>query len=771
MSLIKHSPFLFSIIFGIFILVFCLEADGKEKLSVLKFDFGPKGQEVLDGFIGIDPETIYTSRLGYGFTNKRGKAVAGKIPDPLTNDSVQNAVFQVDLPNGLYELGIWTGYLQSGGNYAYFWSNPHIVKANNVFLIDLRVTPEIYKRDLFFKHSDLDVTPFIDIWKNFVYDCFPYKQATVEVTDGKLKLRNSGNAYLNGLVIWPSDKKASIKKELKTISAARRAAFSKKWLARKWKAATPPKATAEEKKLGYIMFLPDNMMNLVDLKTAPRPEQRSKEIRLFASRGEYEPMSVAVFPLKDAGKLSVSVSDLKASDGSILPADQVKVNLVRMYVTKGPEFTPRYMVPADNVILNKGLPRQFWFTLHVPEDAKPGFYRGNISFSSQHGTKRVPVLLKVLDLTLPDVTKKETGAPLFLMPYSIPKWYVWLRTPDIAKFGREKGIEYIKADLQFMRERGLAPSVTTFMVKLTDFYKLTREAGFTVPISDYGRAGALVRFNTNTNQPCPLEKRTGFEAGTPEFNKALKSYLDNLLSGWEKEGIPPDGILIDVADEVGVRLGAKGVKKLSKILKALHDYGKVRYAVFAGTRIELDLLPWCDWFIMTDYSMNFDQKLFDRIKDSNVNLGLYTLNKPRLSYGFYMWRVGAKLNWSWHHYVAGGAAYNTVGCTRMNFLTVPGVDGPLPTIFSETLREGVDDHRYILVLEELIRQAEKSKDKEVISALRSARKTRKEIWEFIDPNYKRLTGSGIWKPEVYNKLRWRIARAALKLQTVLRKKK
>ncbi len=514
------------------------------------------------------------------------------------------------------------------------------------------------------------------------------------------------------------------------------------------------------------MFLPDTM-NLVNSTTAPRPEQRPGEIRLFAARGEYEPATIAIFPLKETGNLSVSVSDLKAADGTTLPSSQVDIRLVRMYVTQGPAFSPGYMVPAANVALNKGLPRQFWFTLHVPEDAKPGFYRGDIGFSSERGRKRVPVLLNVLDLTLPEVTKKETGAPLFEVPYNGPMWYIWLKTPEVAEFGREKGLEYFKADLQFMRERGISPSSTLWFTSTADFYRLTREAGYTIPISEYGRLGGPFMLDWTTNQ-CPLEKSTGFEPGTPEFNKALTTYLDGLLAGWEKEGVPPDDILFNVSDEVGSHLGAKGVEKLKKILQAFHDYGKVRYIVFADARVELEELPWADWFVTTDYAVNFDQKLFDRIHTSNVRFGVYTLGLTRLAYGFYLWRSGAEMHWCWHYFIWGGAVYNTVASNTMGFLMVPGVNGPLPTIRSEAVREGIDDYRYILALDKLMAQAEKSKDDRVIAQLQAARGTRKEMWEFIDPNYKRLKGSGIWKPEVFGKLRWRIAHAALELQAALR---
>jgi len=743
-----------------------LGAEDAVRPTVMKFDFGPKGQQDLAGFTGVDPETAYTPQRGYGFTIKPKTAVAGGIADPLANDSVLEATFQVDLPNGSYEVGIWTGYLQWGGNYAYTWANPQIVTANGVSLVNLTITPEIYQRDFFFKCSDTDVTPGTDLWKTFVDDWFPYKQATVEVKDGKLKVQNSGNAYLNGLVIAPSAKKEELAGDLAAAAAARRKVFEQGWLPGKWAPATPPPPTADEQRLGYILFQPDTV-NLAQPSVAPRPEQRAGEVRVFAARGEYEPATLGIFPLNDAASLSVSVSDMMGPDGAVLPAGEVEVRLVRMYATPGPTFTPFYMVPAAKVALLKGLPRQFWFTLHVPEGAKPGFYRGSIEFSSERGSRRVGLLLNVLDLSLPDVTKKETGAPLFEVPYYGPTWYSWLGTAETAAFGKAKGLAYLKADLQFMRERGLSPSATLHGTSITDFYKLTREMGYTIPISDYGLVGGPVLLGWDTNV-CPLEKETGFAPGTAEFNKVLFAYLDKVLAGWEKEGVPPGDILFNVTDEIGSHQGARGAEKARKILQAIHDYGKVHTIVFADGPVELQNLPVSDWFVMSYYAMPFDQPLFDQVRASKAHLGVYTLGLTRMGYGFYLWRTGAQMHWCWHYFIWGGAPYNTVGSNTMGYLTVPGVDGPLPTIQSEAVREGIDDYRYVLCLDKLMAQAEKSKNEKVVAQLGAARQARGETWDFVDPNWNRLNGAGTWTPEVYGKLRWRIARAALELQTALR---
>ncbi|MDP6506801.1 MAG: hypothetical protein QF886_24460, partial [Planctomycetota bacterium] len=228
----------------------------KKPGAILKYDFGPEKQGVFLGVVGVPPGASFSPERGFGFQGTP-KAVAGKIPDPLVNDSVLSATFEVRVPDGDYEVGVWTGYMQASGNYIFSQCIEHIVRANGSDIMRLKITPDVYAREFFYKHREVDVTPRTDLWKTFIHDWFPYHQATVKVTDGKLIVKNDGAAYLTGLIICPAARKDELADELKKIASSRRQTFSEAWLAKEWRPAVPPKPTEEEKELGYIPFLPN----------------------------------------------------------------------------------------------------------------------------------------------------------------------------------------------------------------------------------------------------------------------------------------------------------------------------------------------------------------------------------------------------------------------------------------------------------------------------------------------------------------------------------
>src|SRR5579862_3986121 len=57
-------------------------------------------------------------------------------------------------------------------------------------------------------------------------------------------------------------------------------------------------------------------------------------------------------------------------------------------------------LPGSNLKLSKDLTRQFWVTVHVPADAKPGTYSGEVSLNAGALSEKLPLSVEVLDLDL-----------------------------------------------------------------------------------------------------------------------------------------------------------------------------------------------------------------------------------------------------------------------------------------------------------------------------------------------------------------------------------
>src|SRR5438105_3974591 len=70
------------------------------------FDFGTAVSPVAPGAIAVVPKTLYGPALGYGWATSPAGATDRGTSDPLTRDFNYGTAntFQVDLPNGLYNV-------------------------------------------------------------------------------------------------------------------------------------------------------------------------------------------------------------------------------------------------------------------------------------------------------------------------------------------------------------------------------------------------------------------------------------------------------------------------------------------------------------------------------------------------------------------------------------------------------------------------------------------------------------------------------------------
>ncbi|WP_117170023.1 OmpL47-type beta-barrel domain-containing protein [Paraliobacillus sediminis] len=83
------------------------------KEATFKFDFGPEGQTVAEGYTGVDPTTVYNKDSGYGLVSNDGVIVRDRGGDDLLRDWIGYFSvgwdFNVDVPNGLYAVKVHVG--------------------------------------------------------------------------------------------------------------------------------------------------------------------------------------------------------------------------------------------------------------------------------------------------------------------------------------------------------------------------------------------------------------------------------------------------------------------------------------------------------------------------------------------------------------------------------------------------------------------------------------------------------------------------------------
>lgn len=145
------------------------------------------------------------------------------------------------------------------------------------------------------------------------------------------------------------------------------------------------------------------------------PKQRGDAVRISAARNDFEPYQIVITPGRDLKSLRVRVGDLRgpgvlsSSDVTVRVAETVPVTIPSSVDVTAGDY-PDPLVPFDTLSLSAGRSTGIWFTVRVPEDARPGTYRGDVTFEADDAPSvRVPVELRVYDFALPKLPFLRTA--------------------------------------------------------------------------------------------------------------------------------------------------------------------------------------------------------------------------------------------------------------------------------------------------------------------------------------------------------------------------
>ncbi|HUW55189.1 MAG TPA: hypothetical protein VMZ92_00995 [Planctomycetota bacterium] len=378
------------------------------------FDFQPGNTSpVLEGFMPIVPGMDYTEGRGFGLKNAKVLGGGdGMQPEPLYQDYVciGSGGLAVDVPNGRYRV------LVSLDRPALYWgeyqhySTRTVLAQGKVVLTDTQ-DEEAFRQKYyhFWNTEDLPTDVTFDKYQEFY---FPGKTFDVDVTDGQLfiEFQGGGDACdVSAVIIYPVAKASEGERFVKYVEDRRRFHFDnyfKRVLHRP--TGDPVAAGVADKARGFVVFTRD-VMKEVHYNDTPFKAEIGAPMRADVFAGELGPLNVAVLPLRDVGKVTVTAGDLKGPGGTI-PAGAIDVGYVSYRLSRvtmeGSIYTisPRLVMPTNTVEMPKDITRRFWLTVKTPEDAKPGVYRGVVSVRSEKGGKaEVPVAVRVRAGTLDPV--------------------------------------------------------------------------------------------------------------------------------------------------------------------------------------------------------------------------------------------------------------------------------------------------------------------------------------------------------------------------------
>ncbi len=480
------------------------------------------------------------------------------------------------------------------------------------------------------------------------------------------------------------------------------------------------------------------------------PGKPSREISIAAARGEYEPASFVLSALRDIDSLTVTVSDLRGNDATIpADRVDVKVvkcwyqagtawvsnrqdkskriltpelllnddTLVRVDDEKQEDYVklsfpngPRYEWISDptTVAHSKSLPvgkfpvkdspvllpvdipagtnKQFWLTVHVPADAKPGTYTGAISLSTPAAS------LGELTLTV-EVLPFELSPPYYT---SSMDYHGRIVPDDKATIG-----SWLKSRKQFRAELA---NMVAHGLRNCQHYGIRKEM-----LGEVLKIRAEVGMDNRT-----LYLKGTIPIGNPTDPKALEAIKKNVRD--ILEFVKPYGTKTVYFYGMDERRGDV-LKSQRAAWKAVREAGGKIFVAGYGENVDVmgdvqDMHVRAGWPNKEEVAKwhALGHKIFCY---ANPQAGVENPVVYRRRFGLLLWKYdydGAATN---AYQQTFGATWNDFDHPRYRAHTIayPTVNGVIDTIAWEGYREGVDDVRYVTTLQKAIETAKKSKDR------------------------------------------------------------
>jgi hypothetical protein len=532
--------------------------------------------------------------------------------------------------------------------------------------------------------------------------------------------------------------------------------------------APEPALTELEKERGYLLFQRP-LTESVYPNTHPLAHERLEALVAFATPGEFEPVTFALYPVRSLQNLKVRVSPLASAVGEI-PASRIDVRLATYWNVGYPAYTTlntyrRLPELLERVTVHSspaGECQWYWLTVHVPDDAKPGLYRGTVTvWDDGFGQAvEIPLAFRVL------------GFPLQKDPRKHFSTYFYARNKALYK-GRDEAFirQAADKDYQAMVDFGLDMLPTLYLscpdgkrLVLAEAGELDRmlAAGLKgpAPVTADSAIGRIYRDTTpggrheNHWRVNPMPPSAFYERVTELF-RAFE--VERKAKGW------PEFICCPI-DEVDASCKEFG----TKVYAAVKAAGLRTYATKDPQGADAaDYAPYLDVWCSQPYSVSYDrivaQNRFDYWCYPNHNAGeikdRQTMCKGgRMTYGFGLWRSGYTTLIPWHwcwpsepdpfDYLRGRFS----GCGQR----VDDHGDVIPAVYWSCFREGYDDARYLYTLQQAIVEREGSKDPPCLAAVSEGRRLLQETWDAIrvQPRY---LAEGMWPSEEFNAVRWRLA--------------
>ncbi len=534
----------------------------------------------------------------------------------------------------------------------------------------------------------------------------------------------------------------------------------------------PVLPTPAEQRSGCVLFARDPL-SIVGADSKPAPAERVKVIHTFAARGEYEPLALAIHALEPLDEVKVTAYELRAADGSVIPAGQLDLRVMRSVrvvvnaAAKTYRWEPFLLEKRAAFAVPKGKSALVWLTIKVPEEAPAGDYQGTLSVQAAgREPAAVQVQLKVLAFALPP-------APVeMVLYYPRPAEADGLLTQELVDL-REHGINSpipamevrVKSRDRKFGEDDVAETQAHCRRLLGALKKVYGEWRFPLTF-EVGHQIAYA-WDPAKNWFAHWPHSPGLEA---DFARAIQVVAEVARAN----GSPK--LRAYVIDEAGAHQLLDEAVYLNRLVKEKFPQIDTSTSIGGGIALGFDeigqLVPVVDFLDSNRFTPEIAKALAGRGKPFGIYNGAGpTPAGARFFFGFYGWKTGAERIGQWV-YNFGDSIFSGNGFRQEDEgYAYHAKDGPLPSLMSEAVREGIDDYRYTHLLWQTVAAANSSGQADAREAAAEAERVLTNLLARIGWGVQALQSSDRTPPpppSTLRKWRWEIARQILALQSLPR---
>ena len=423
--------------------------------------------------------------------------------------------------------------------------------------------------------------------------------------------------------------------------------------------------------------------------------EKTNAVSLFAARGEYECFSFWLQPKERIADVMIKGGALVGPAGAIPAA-----NVVVRSAEGGHDNNKNLLVLGKSWDMAGWSREEFWVTLKVPDDARPGVYKGKVIVTSAGApVAEADVTLEVLPFALEEP------------PFMIGWHYCWPKNEQNKPDLDETNVELLRVTLADMREHGCTNvgPLYGFHMPITD--DDTRQLN--IFMTEYLKAGYTKPLMFAAPMNLSLSGLTGYgPVDSKRFQLKYIEVMRKLHAETQKHDVP---VIFSIGDEF-TNKGMSGVEYAGKLAKLTYEELPeiVTTSDMNGYMEVMAMAPWLNFATFNNGWDGADRhnkgrqllnEAFLKELTSKTDAIPYFVNtgKGRFPFGFFFWRmtkfgVRGKVEWFYNLGADGGS--------RGSMVTLRGTQ-VIPTVYYEQSREGIDDLKYVCMVEKLVAEAKK----------------------------------------------------------------